>query len=208
MALTLNPFRRYIDLKTSEGLKTFNSALHGFESPLAESAKINLVPQDFQKLSEQLNCLGSQYGYDHLFKRAATTRTIIPATPAIAAVAAIAADLTVVPPIIAVPAVAAVPATPETTLYGGFRNMIENYSADNLKIAEMNASVTWGDDSFTAQKPQTIREMTIANGLAMTPTNLKPSKLGEVLQLTRMHSKFMAHQLMALLTPTARQAVK
>ncbi len=39
--------------------------------------------------------------------------------------------------------------------------------------------------------------MTIANGLAMTPTNLKPSPMGEVLQLQRMHSKFMAHQLMS-----------
>ena len=115
MALTLNPFRRYIDLKTSEGLKTFNSALHGFDSPLVESAKINLVPQDFQKLSDHLNRLGSQYGYDHLFKRTATTRTIVPAIPAVAAVAAIAADLTVVPPILAVPAVAAVPAIPEVT---------------------------------------------------------------------------------------------
>jgi hypothetical protein len=139
MALTLNHFWRYIDLKTSEGLKTFNSALHGFDSPLAESAKINLVPQDFQKLSDQLNHLGSQYGYDHLFKQAATTRTIVPAIPAIAAVAAIAADLTVIPPILAVPAVAAVPAIPETTLYGGFHNVIENYSADNLKIAVINA---------------------------------------------------------------------
>jgi len=53
-----------------------------------------------------------------------------------------------------------------------------------------------------------IKEMTIANGLAMMPANLKPSKLGEVLQLTRMHSKFTAHQLMALLTPTACQAVE
>jgi hypothetical protein len=208
MALTLNPFRRYIDLKSSEGLKTFNSALHGIDSPLAESAKINLVPQDFQKLSNQLNRLGSQYGYGYLFKRAATTRTIVPAIPAVAAVAAIAADLTVVPPILAVPAVAAIPAISEVTFYEDFRNMIENYSSDNLKIAMINASVTWGDGSFTVHMPQTIKEMTIANGLAMTPTNLKPSKLGEILQLTRMHSKFMAHQVMALLTPTARQAVE
>ena len=184
MALTLNPFWRYIDLKTSEGLKTFNSALHGFDSLLPESAKINLVPQDFQKLCDQLNRLGSQYGYDHLFKRAATTRTIVPVIPAVAAVAAIAiaADLTVVPPILAVPAVAAIPAIPEVTFYGGFRNMIENYSSDNLKIAVINASVTLGDDSCTTQMPQTIKDLTIANGLAMTPTNLKPSKLGEILQ--------------------------
>jgi hypothetical protein len=87
MALTLNPFRRYIDLKSSDGLKTFNSALHGFDSTLAESAKINLVPQDFQKLSDHLNRFGNQYGYNHLFKRAATTRTIVPAILAIAVVA-------------------------------------------------------------------------------------------------------------------------
>jgi hypothetical protein len=73
MALTLNPYRRHIDLRTLEGLKIFNSALHGFDSPLAESAKINLVPQDFQKLSDQLNRPGSQYGYDHLFEQAITT---------------------------------------------------------------------------------------------------------------------------------------
>ncbi len=63
--------------------------------------------------------------------------------------------------------------------------MIENYSSGNLKIALINASVIWGDDSFTAQMPQKIKEMTIANGLAMTPTSLKPTKLGEVLQLTQ-----------------------
>ncbi len=118
------------------------------------------------------------------------------------------ADPTAVPPILAAPAVAAVLAVPEAMLYGGFCNMIENYSADNLKIATINASVIWGDNSFTVQMPQTIKEMTIANGLATTPTNLKPSKSGEVLQLMRMHSKFMAHQLMLLLTPAARQAVE
>jgi hypothetical protein len=135
----LHPFWRYIDLKTSEGLKTFNSTLHGFDSPLAERAKIGLVPQDFQKLSNQLNCLRSQYGYDHLFKRAATTRMIVPAILAVATVAAIAADLNAVPPILAAPAVVAVSAVPDTKFYGGFCNMIENYSLDNLKIALIDA---------------------------------------------------------------------
>ncbi len=151
---------------------------------LQKAWKFNLVPQDFQKLSDQLNHLGSQYGYDHLFKWAAITQAIVQEILAIAAVAAIVADATAVPPFLAAPAVLAVSAVPETILFGGFRIMIENYSADNLKVIVINDSVTWGDDSFTAQMPQTIREMTIANGLAMTPTNLKPSKLGEVLQLT------------------------
>ncbi len=106
-------FLRYIDLKTSEGLKIFNSALHGFESPLAESAKINLVPQDFQKLSDHLNRLGNQFVFDYLFKRAATTRTIIPAIPVIAAIAAIPADPLAVPPILAQPRVPAVAEVPE-----------------------------------------------------------------------------------------------
>ena len=208
MALTLNPFRRYIDLKTSEGLKIFNSALHGFESPLAESAKINLVPQDFQKLSDHLNRLGNQFAFDYLFKRAATTRTIIPAIPAIAAIAAIPADPLAVPPILAQPRVPAVAEVPQVITYGDYRNMLENYSSDNLNIALINASVIWGDESFTAQMPQEIRQMTIANGLAMTPANLKPSPTGEVVQLQRMHSKFMAHQILSLLTPTARQTIE
>ncbi len=118
------------------------------------------------------------------------------------------ADATAVPPVLAVPADFAVPAGLETTFFGGFWNMIENYSADNLEVAVINASVTWGEDSFTAQMPQTIREMTILNGLAMTPTNLKPSKLSEVSQLTIMYSKFMVHQLIALLSPSAHQAVE
>jgi hypothetical protein len=47
--------------------------LHGFESLLAEGAKINLVSQDFQKLIDNLNHNGSQYGYDHMFQQAPTT---------------------------------------------------------------------------------------------------------------------------------------
>ena len=127
-----------------------------------------------------------------MFKQAATNRTIVPAILAIAAVPAVAADPTAVPPILVAPAVAAVPAVPKAMLYGGFCNMIENYSADNLKIAMINASVTWGDNSFTMQKPQTIREMTIANGLATTPSNLKPSKSREVLHFPLSMEKHIA----------------
>ena len=98
MSLTLNPYRRLIDLKTPEGLKTFNNALHGFDSPLVDSTKISLVPQDFQKFCNQLNCLGLQFGYDHLYIRAATNHTIVSASAilATAAVSAIVADPTAV----------------------------------------------------------------------------------------------------------------
>jgi hypothetical protein len=113
--------------------------------------------------------------------------------PAIQAVAAIAADPTATPPVLAVPVVAAVP---EQTIFGLHYNMLKTYSAENINMALLNALITWGNNLFTSKMPQIIREMTIANGLAMTPSNLKPSKLdGENLQMACMHSKFLAHQL-------------
>jgi hypothetical protein len=36
MALSLSSYQSYIDLKSMEGIKLYNGALHGFESPLAE----------------------------------------------------------------------------------------------------------------------------------------------------------------------------
>jgi hypothetical protein len=51
-------------------------------------------------------------------------------------------------------------------------------------MALVNASVVWGDDSFTLQNTQVICKMTIANGLAKTPNNLKPNdEKGQNLQL-------------------------
>jgi hypothetical protein len=63
-------------------------------------------------------------------------------------------------------------------------------------MALLNASITWGNDSFTNEMPQIICKMMVANGLAVTPSNLKPSKPeGENLQMACMHSKFLVHQL-------------
>jgi hypothetical protein len=68
MALSLNSYQRYIDFKSMERLKLYNGALHGFESLLVDGQKINLVNQDFQKLNDQMNCLGSQFGNNYVFK--------------------------------------------------------------------------------------------------------------------------------------------
>ncbi len=66
--------------------------------------------------------------------------------PAIPAVAAITADPTATPPVLAVLAVAAVP---EKIIFGSHYNMLDTYSVENLNMALLNASITWGDDSFT-----------------------------------------------------------
>jgi hypothetical protein len=203
MALLLNSYQRYIDLESAEGLKLYNGALYGFESPLADGQKINLVNQDFQKLNDQMNCLGSQFRYEYVFKRVPKTRMVIPEIPA---VVAIAADPTATPPVLAVSAVAAVP---EQIIFGLHSNMLETYSAENLNVALLNASITWGNDSFTNEMPQIIRKMTIANGLAMTPSNLKPSKPeDENLQMACLHSKFLAHQLLESLSSAACQSIQ
>jgi hypothetical protein len=87
--------------------------------------------------------------------------------------------------------------------------MLETYSAENLNMALLNALITWGNNSFTNELPQIICKMTIANGLAMTPSNLKPSKLeGENLQMACMHSKFLVHQLLESLSLVAHQSIK
>jgi hypothetical protein len=129
MSLTLNAYRRYIDLQSTDGWKLYNNALTSFESLLAKGARIDLVPEDFQKITDQMNCLGLQYGYNHMFKRVPLTQTIIPAVPAIAAIVA---DPTAAPPILAVPAV---PAIPEQFIFGSFQNLLETYSVDNIKMA-------------------------------------------------------------------------
>jgi hypothetical protein len=43
MTLSLNSYQQYIDLKSTEGLKLYNGALHSFESLLAVGQKLNLV---------------------------------------------------------------------------------------------------------------------------------------------------------------------
>jgi hypothetical protein len=144
MALLLNSYQRYIDLKSMEGIKLYNVALHGFVSPLAEGQKINLVNQDFQKLNDQMNCLGLQFGYDYVFKRVPKTCMVV---LAISAVAAIAAVSTATPPDLAVPVVAAVP---EQIIFSLHYNMLETYSAENLNMALCNPLITWGDNSFTS----------------------------------------------------------
>jgi hypothetical protein len=117
-----------------------------------------------------MNCLGLQFGYDYVFKRVPKTRMVVPAIPA---VATIAVDPTATPPVLAVPAVAAVP---KQIIFGSHYKVLETNSAENLNMALLNALITWGNNSFTNKMPQIICKMTFANGLAMTPSNLKPSK--------------------------------
>jgi len=85
-------------------------------------------------------------------------------------------------------------------------NMLERYSDDNVKLALKHASLTWGDRSFTIMAANTIGDLNQANGFLNVGGALTDE--GKDLVLERMHSKFLAHQLLELLTDSARQAIE
>jgi hypothetical protein len=85
-------------------------------------------------------------------------------------------------------------------------NMLEKYSDDNVSLARKHASLTWGDRSFTVTATNTIGNLTVTNGFLTAGGALTDE--GKELVLERMHSKFLAHQLLEILTDSARQAIE
>jgi hypothetical protein len=91
-------------------------------------------------------------------------------------------------------------------IYSDPINILERYSDDNINLARKHASLTWGDRSFTIMATNTIGALTAANGFLNGAGAL--TNEGKELVLERMHSKFLAHQLLELLTDSARQAIE
>ena len=84
--------------------------------------------------------------------------------------------------------------------------MLERYSDDNVTLARQHASLTWGDRSFTVMATNTIAALTAANGFLDAAGALTDD--GKELVLERMHSKFLAHHILELLTDSGRQAIE
>ena len=91
-------------------------------------------------------------------------------------------------------------------IYSAPINMLDRYSDDNVSLARKHASLTWGDCSFTIMATNTIGALTENNGFLTDRGALTAN--GQDLILERMHSKFMAHHLLKLLTDSACQAIK
>ncbi len=86
--------------------------------------------------------------------------------------------------------------------------MLEHYSDKNIELACKHASLTCGDCSFMIIASNTIEPLTVANGgLARAGAGTSTDN-GKELVLEQMHSKFLGHQIMVLLTDSAHQAIK
>jgi len=188
MASQLNGYRNFIDIRNKESQSLVYNAVDKFISPLVGDERIQLLGKDFQKLKDNHLRLGSCYGYDHLIKRYATVRTVI---------LEIVDDPNAVPPVVGVP---------EEIHYTNSIIILEHCLDEHIVLARKHASLTWGDRSFTIMASSTIEPLTVANGGLVRARTL--SDEGKELILERMHSKFLGHQIMELLTPSARQAIE
>jgi hypothetical protein len=83
--------------------------------------------------------------------------------------------------------------------------MPECYSDRNIELAQKHASIIWGNHTFTVSTTE-IDELTATNGFPTVGNNLNAN--GKALILKRMHSKFLGHHLLELLTDSAHQAIE
>ncbi len=93
----------------------------------------------------------------------------------------------------------------EQLYYKNLINMLEKYFDSNIELARKHASLICEDHSFTLQ-PNTIAKLTKANGFIFATNNL--TEEGKELVLEQMHSKFLGHHHLKLLTDSAHQAIE
>jgi hypothetical protein len=127
--------------------------------------------------------LGSHYGYKYLIKHCTIVWTIVPE---------IIADAAAVPPVVG---------ALEEICFTNNINILKYYLDSNIGLAGKHASLTWGNQSFTIMASNTIDALTVANGGLVCAGALVEA--GKDLILKRMHSKFLGHQIMKLLTDSA-----
>ena len=150
MTSFLSPYRNFIDVLTKEGLTLLSNATDKFECPLKEDELISLCTggHDYQKLKDILLRCSQRFGFQHLLNNVPTTRVVTPAVPAVIA------NPTAVPPVLAAAAI------PESVSFLNQIKVLDVYSDKLLDIAHKNASLIWGNQSFTDQNPKAIEALT------------------------------------------------
>jgi hypothetical protein len=103
----------------------------------------------------------------------------------------------------AVPLALAVAGVPQSVTYLNPIKVLDLYSDKLLDIAQKNASLIWGDHSFTVQDPKEIFELAAANSYLTIGGRLNTN--GKKIIQQCILSKIMAHQTLAMMTDKACQ---
>ena len=72
----LNSYRNFIDIRTIEGQALVSNAINKFTSLLMGEDQISLIGTNFQKLKNNIFCIGSHFGKDYLFKCITTVQNV------------------------------------------------------------------------------------------------------------------------------------
>jgi hypothetical protein len=196
MTSFLSEYRNFINVSTKEGLTLLSNATDKFDCPLKDDEHISLHSggHDYQKLKDTLLHCSQWFGYQHLLNNNVTTRVVTPA------IQTVQANPNANPPVQAVIGV------PQLIAYFNPIKVLEVYLDKLLDIAQKNASLIWGDQSFTDQNPKEIFELTAANG-NLTYTGCLNAAGKKVVQQC-IFSKILAHQTLAMLTDEACQVIE
>ena len=176
MSSPLNPFNGWFDPASDKGIKLLNKALEEFSS--AHKGKIKLDPCSADSLVKELEHLSGRYGFKYMMDNVPTLRRVIAADPD---------DEDAV----------------ETVEYHQHIKMLEHFSEANVKLAQKNATVLWGDGSWEEDAPKVIRNLNVGTEVvagAITTT-------GKNVLRDRMHSKILARQVVELLDEDARRSI-
>ncbi len=146
-------------------------------------------------MKDNLLCCSQRFGYQHLLTNVVTTCVITTAIPAV-----LATNPTADPPVLAVAGV------PQSVTYSNPIKVLEVYSDKLLDIAQKKASLIWGNQSFTAQEPKEIFELTAANGNLTAGGKLNANGKNIIQQYIL--SKIMAYQTLAMMTDEAHQVIE
>jgi hypothetical protein len=189
-------YRNFIDVSTKEGLTLLSNATDKFDCPLKDDERISLCSggHDYEKLKDTLLCCSQRFGYQHLLNNVVTTWIVAPA------IQAVQANPNANPPVQAVIGVL------QSIAYFTPIKVLEVYLDKVLNIAQRNASLIWGNQSFMDQNPKEIFELMAANG-NLTNTGCLNAAGKKVVQQCIL-SKILAHQTLAMLTDEAHQVIE
>ncbi len=192
----LSAYRNFIDVSTKEGPTLLSNATDKFDCPLKDDERISLCSggHDCQKLKDALLRCSHWFGYHHLLNKVVTNCVVAPA------IQAVQANPNANSPVQAVAGV------PQSIIYLNPIKVLEVYLDKLLDIAQKNASLIWGNQSFTDQNQKVFFELMAANGNLTNAGCL--NNAGKKVIQQHFFSKILAHQTLAMLTNEARQLIE